>query len=215
MLAYFRDASEFMTTVGSLFTTFSNAESDFLALDDDSRPELFKFIDGNDIKGARSLLEDNPSLVSDVLPDEGWTSLHLAAKLGRATFIPFLVNDHGIDPDVRCGSGKITPLQQAVSGRSIEAAKALLDNGADINLTFHGAGKNYTALEFSIETCMDGNEPNEDALKMIRFLLSREADYLRNFDGNDPRQLFSCRCFPSRRYSSSYYRSSLVIIPTC
>jgi hypothetical protein len=194
-LAYFKDFSEFTTTIGSLFTTVPNAELDFLALDDDFRPELFKFVDGNDINGARSLLADKPSLVSDVLPNEGWTSLHFAARLGRAKFIPFLVKDHGIDPDIRCGSGNFTPLHQAVSVRSVEAAKALLDYGADINLTFYGAGTNYTALEFSIEKCMDKSEPNEDDLEMIRFLLSREADYLRNFDGNDSRHLVSCHCF--------------------
>jgi len=64
------------------------------------------------------------------------------------------VKNHNVDPDVRCGSGKFTPLHQAISGRSIETAKALLDYGADINLTFYGAGKNYTALEFAIEQCM-------------------------------------------------------------
>lgn len=99
-MAYFKDFSEFTTTIGSLFTTVPNAELDFLALDDDFRPELFKFVDGNDINGARSLLADKPSLVLDVLPNEGWTSLHFAARLGRAKFIPFLVKDHGIDPDI-------------------------------------------------------------------------------------------------------------------
>jgi len=60
-----------------------------------------------------------------------------------------------------------------------------------------------------------GSDPNEEDLEMIRFLLSRKADYLRNFDGNNSTHLVSRRCFPFRRCPSSCYHSSLSVIPIC
>jgi hypothetical protein len=60
----------------------------------------------------------------------------------------------------------------------------------------------------------DGGEPNEDGLEMIRFLLRRKADYLRNFDGNDSMHLISRRFLPFRRCPPSCYHSSLSVIPT-
>lgn len=148
------------------------------------RPALFKLIDGNDINGAKALLKTTPSLVYNTLPNGGWTTLHFAANRGRTKFISLLVNEYGMNPNIRSGTERFTPLHQAVDGRSVEAAKALLDLGADINLAFHASGKSYTALELEVGRHMGDGEPDEDSLKILRLLLSRDADYLRDFDGN-------------------------------
>jgi ankyrin repeat protein len=190
---------------GSTIGFIANAEESFLALDQDLRPEIFKLVDSNDLNGAKALLKKELKAASkeiecstrQILPNGGWAPLHLAAYTGRVDFIWFLVKDCQMNPDVRAGPEGYTPLHQAISGRAVEAAEALLEMGADINLTFRGPGKrNFTALELAVEHCLVAEDPYEDDLRMIRLLLSRDADYLRNYDGNDlniPHPIYGCQ----------------------
>lgn len=108
-------------------------------------------------------------------PEEAGNALAEAIRSGRMAVLSHLL-EQGIDPDtaVPLGSSpRITPLWVAVEANRPEAAKVLLDHGADIDFMVNPSGnpgKNQpagTALHYVIRM--------QDALPLFRLLLERGA----------------------------------------
>ena len=93
------------------------------------------------------------------------------------------ISDFGANPNIRSGFSQSTPLHQAVSGRQADAAKVLLDMGArvDARTSISEESQQYTALELAVYQ-FSGNDSSQDDIELIRVLLHRGADYLRNFN---------------------------------
>lgn len=73
--------------------------------------------------------------------------MHRAAKHGRASIIPALIPEAGVNTQDLTGS-KWTPLHYAASSRKVECCKSLLAAGADKSLVdAHGR----TALDIASE----------------------------------------------------------------
>lgn len=78
--------------------------------------------------------------------EEPYTSVDLAAKLGKLDFLELLLQ-HGGDPNNDSVEGR-TPLHFAAMGGSLEAAKLLLEHGADPHITDdHGHVPAHYAIE--------------------------------------------------------------------
>ncbi|KAI9745949.1 MAG: hypothetical protein M1818_000630 [Claussenomyces sp. TS43310] len=184
LLSSTRDWFDFLATVGSRFLTSPSVEIDFLELESHLRPEIFTLIDGNNISNARKVLRANAFKSQETLPESGWSPIHLAAYQGRVEFIHMLVTEFGANPNSRCSRNRCTPLHQAVIGESIKAVKTLLDLGGDVDARFNMAEgeQEYTALEIVMTHSSSGSTSKEDT-DIIRLLLHRGADYLRNFKG--------------------------------
>lgn len=118
-----------------------------------AQADIFSAVLSNDLAVAQALLVANPSLVEarinqmffppspehdvyNVLTftvGQETTPLHAAANENRAETIPFLLQ-HGAKIDARGGYDEATPLHLAAWKDCLEAATALVDQRADINL---------------------------------------------------------------------------------
>ena len=181
---------EFPAELRTKLATSPYAELDLLNLEWQFRPTIFTLIDGNNVKKAREMLQADGSRSRICMPGSGWTPLHLAASLGRINFIHLLVTEFGMDPNARCGANRCTPLHQATIGQRKQAMETLLDLGADINAIFihDQTNQEFTSLEVAVHQYSSTNwKQNKE---VIQVLLSRGADYLRNFCGTSPASSF-------------------------
>jgi RNA polymerase sigma factor (sigma-70 family) len=86
-----------------------------------------------DTERARSLLDENPELL-DSFSSEGFTALSLAAHFGRLRTMELLL-DRGAGVNlVSRHPIETTALVAALFGRRIDAAKLLIERGADVTL---------------------------------------------------------------------------------
>jgi ankyrin repeat protein len=90
----------------------------------------------------RDLLAHDPSLAASYSAD-GWTPLHLAAYFGNRGAAEVLIAA-GARPNARSRNVmQNAPLHAAAAGKSLEVARLLLANGADVNAMQEGG---WTAL---------------------------------------------------------------------
>jgi ankyrin repeat protein len=107
---------------------------------------------------------------------DGWSLLRIAAFRGQAAVIRYLLA-HQANPNDQAGAGH-TILQQATRGGYLEAVKALVQGGADVNAG--DRSKQGTALHVAIAEARGDRE-------LVRFLLSRGAKTeTRDFMGRTP-----------------------------
>ncbi len=94
--------------------------------------------------------------------DGGWTLLHEAAARNDLKLLRFLVETVGYDPNTKDYYGTV-PLHAAAENGSYDAAKYLLEHGADVNITNddHKTPLDYAiyAMSFALEM----EDQNEDA----------------------------------------------------
>ncbi|KAI7970878.1 hypothetical protein EIK77_008058 [Talaromyces pinophilus] len=149
--------------IGAYPFSAPHAEYDFLRTEYLDRPLIFTLIDGNDVRGVRTLLTDNPSQVNARLPDDsgGWFPIHLAACLGRTKMMKLILQNHlNVNPDVRSTTSQATPLHQAIIGRHPDIVKMLLQVGAQVNARYfvpnlsHGELRDLSPLELAVEQCV-------------------------------------------------------------
>ena len=96
------------------------------------------------------LLSDDPSLLDSYSP-EGFTALALAAHFGHIETLQFLISRGGNINAVSKHAMNVTPLHAALFGRRLEAAKALVEAGADVTPRRGGSGwlrAGWTALHY-------------------------------------------------------------------
>jgi RNA polymerase sigma factor (sigma-70 family) len=93
-----------------------------------------------DTERVRSILDENPELL-DSFSSEGFTALALAAHFGRLDTMRLLL-DRGASVNVVSRHPiEATPLVAALFGRRVEAAKLLIERGADV--TRKRGGKSF------------------------------------------------------------------------
>jgi ankyrin repeat protein len=135
--------------------------------------DVFEAATFGDLDRLTALLETEPSGV-EARSGDGFSPLHFAAFFGQAEAVALLVA-RGAELDAH-GTGWMTgtPLHSAASGRHLEAARRLLDAGADPNLR---QSQGFTALHAAAE--------HGDAA-LVRLLLAHGADpTTRTDDGRD------------------------------
>lgn len=96
-----------------------------------------------------------------------------------------LIAEYGANPNVRCSSERrCTPLHQAVIGKNITGIKLLLDHGSNIHakMRMDEGKQQFSTLELAMQRCLT-EDPTKKDIEIIRILLKRGADYLRNFNG--------------------------------
>jgi ankyrin repeat protein len=142
------------------------------------RPELtlFEAAVVGDEPRLRELLDAGAG-VDDWSPD-GFTPLQLAAHFGHAGLVSLLA-ERGADVEaVSRNPMAVRPIHAACSAGRVDAARVLLDAGADVNAAEHGG---YTPLHLALG---NGNE------ELAQLLLERGADPdARLDDGRTPADL--------------------------
>ncbi|HVM16254.1 MAG TPA: SRPBCC domain-containing protein [Gaiellaceae bacterium] len=124
------------------------------------------------VERLRALLDADPELVR-AFSDDGFTPLHLACFSGGGDAVRLLVERGApLDAVARSPFAEVPPLGTAAFARRLDAARALLDAGADPN----GRGaRGFTPLQTAAQ---NGDVP------MVELLLERGADpELRADDG--------------------------------
>jgi uncharacterized protein len=116
------------------------------------------------VERVRELLDAEPGLVRSFSPD-GFTPLHLACFSGGAETVRLLA-DRGAPLEERARNrfAQVPPLGTAAFARDLDAARALLDAGADPD---GRGGLGFTPLHTAAQ--------NGDA-ELVRLLLERGAD---------------------------------------
>lgn len=114
-------------------------------------------------------LNDNASLLDSQSP-EGFTALALAAHFGQINTLEFLVS-RGADLNIVSQHPMaVTPLHAALFGRRVEAARILIEAGADVTPKRGGTGwprAGWTALHYCASFGF---------VDLIRTLIERGAD---------------------------------------
>ncbi len=116
-----------------------------------------------DLNKLKSLLKDNPSLISSREPENGYTPLHTVVVRGGVTAVVEFLLASGADINAKDSSG-LTPLFYAVSLGDEGVAELLLAHNADIDARDNLGG---TALH---SVAMTGTR------RMVEFLLANKAD---------------------------------------
>lgn len=131
-------------------------------------------VTAGDSDAVGALLLQAPDLINGYTQD-GWTPLHMAARLGHCAVVEVLLA-HGADVNARAHNGLAnTPLLWAVMGRQTEMVTLLLARGADVNAA-NTAGS--TPLH---KAAIEGND------SLVRLLLSHGARVnARNTGGQTP-----------------------------
>ncbi len=116
-----------------------------------------------DVDRLRSLLDDDPDLVSEVAGD-GFTPLHLAAFFGQPKVVELLLA-RSADPDATATNGSaLRALNSAAAAGHHSIAHLLLDHGAEVDPQQAGG---FTPLHSAAH--------NGDVV-MVHLLLERGAD---------------------------------------
>ncbi|KAI9787246.1 MAG: hypothetical protein M1839_003484 [Geoglossum umbratile] len=96
----------------------------------------------------------------------GWSFLHLAAYLNKPDFIRLFV-EHGLDPDLKAGPQRHTPLHEAAREGHKECVQNLLALGADVDGgTFRALGADYSPLSLAVTFAL-GSENGVEISKML------------------------------------------------
>ena len=141
--------------------------------------DLFEAAALGETERVRQLLRDDPGAVAGFSPD-GFTPLHLAAFFGHPDAVDVLL-EHGARVDVyaEASFAPVAPLGSAAAAGSTEAARLLLDAGADVNTRGREGG--FTPLHSAAQSGTDD---------LVRLLLERGADRdARTNDGRTPLDL--------------------------
>jgi len=136
--------------------------------------DFFESAAMGDTDRMETMLDAQPDLLESFSPD-GFQALHLAAFFGRAQVVRLLVErGAGANTYSRNGFG-VMPLHSAVAGRHLDAARALLEHGADPNAV---QSEDFTPLMAAAQNGM---------ADMVTLLLSFGADpHRRTRDGRTP-----------------------------
>ena len=139
------------------------------------------------------LMEDEGAMAANHESMEGWTGLMKAAMYNKPQAIHVLASTYRADPDYVSKYGK-TALMIAVGQGHSEAAKALLECGADPDKKVRGVTARSMALNFEnrdiIEMCMTVRPPLtevkrlEPIMKQVE-LAERRAEESRKIQGVD------------------------------
>uniref|UniRef100_A0A8C7U1K2 Euchromatic histone-lysine N-methyltransferase 1b n=1 Tax=Oncorhynchus mykiss TaxID=8022 RepID=A0A8C7U1K2_ONCMY len=171
--------------------------------DEDQRTPLMEACENNHLE-AVSMCVGLPSVLQDV---EGFTCLHLAAKIGHYNIVEHLLSTGLID--INCqDDGGWTAMIWATEYKHLEQVKMLLNKGADINIRdkeenicLHWAAFSGSVeiAELLLESKCDlhavnihGDSPlhiaaRENRLECVTLFLSRGADVnLKNREGETP-----------------------------
>ena len=109
---------------------------------------IFDVVDSDrDVIEKLSLLDDYQWPLDEV-DGEGNTLLHVAAELGNTSLIDFCV-DAGLNINAKNKEGE-RPLHVAVSAGAVDAAKSLLEAGANPSLYFLFNGESYNLFHIAI-----------------------------------------------------------------
>lgn len=115
----------------------------FMSVSTVSSQELFDALKNNDLPKVKTLLKDNPRLLSS-RDESGNTPLHHAARQKQYETVSFLLNEGA---DVNCRNTNIvTPLHVSIFVGSPEITKLLIEKGADIRLADYQL---YTPLHYA------------------------------------------------------------------
>ncbi len=127
----------------------------------------------------RYLVEDAPSVgrrLSQVRDNQDLVPIHNSAFQGHAEAIVVMTRDNFTDPDPVSGVLGVTPLNFAAGRLHVEAARALLDAGADVN---HDSPRWRTPLLASIA---GASHPEEEATANLLLDWGADATVTNRFE---------------------------------
>ena len=105
-----------------------------------------------------SLKNEPPATLVHGRSAQGETCLHVAGIYGRTKITSYLLQQDGVDPDVRssfAGGLRMTPLAWNVYGGHVENVHLLLEGGANVNLDFDDSEGNQITLLDVVDHILD------------------------------------------------------------
>jgi hypothetical protein len=120
-----------------------------------------------DRPAADAILAANPGMRSE-LRSEHHVMLHRPAESGNAAVLETMLAC-GFDPDAR-DKDNVTPLHRAAMGGHVEAARVLLNYGADVNS--HDGMFSATPLVWAVEGRRTGSRRRGDHVGVARLLIA-------------------------------------------
>jgi RNA polymerase sigma factor (sigma-70 family) len=144
------------------------------------QPDLYEAASIGRTEIVAQFLDDDASLLDSYSP-EGFTALALAAHFGHIETLEFLVargaNLNAVSKHIM----NVTPLHAALFGRRVEAAKVLIEAGADVTPRRGGTGwprAGWTALHYAASFGL---------VELVELLIARGADIdALDDEGNTP-----------------------------
>jgi RNA polymerase sigma factor (sigma-70 family) len=115
------------------------------------RPDIFEAASIGRTELVAGFVNADPASL-DAYSPEGFTALALAAHFGHIETLKFLISRGGDLNAVSKHAMNVTPLHAALFGRRIEAAKVLVEAGADVTARRGGRGwprAGWTALHYA------------------------------------------------------------------
>jgi ankyrin repeat protein len=161
------------------------------------RPDLnlFEAAAAGRLDRVTAIVEEDRDVSADLVntfSHDGFTPLGLAAFFGHTDVAMYLLSK-GAQVNVASQNRmRVMPLHSAVAGKHIEIARALIDNGADVNARqadgfapLHGAAQNgqVETIELLIAHGAEINAPSDDGKTALSYTLgeghTEAADLLR------------------------------------
>jgi len=143
-------------------------------------PDFYEAASIGRTKLVAQFLADDESLLDSYSP-EGFTALGLAAHFGHIDTLEFMISRRADPNRVSKHTMSVTPLHAALFGRRVEAAKTLIEAGADVTSKRGGTGwprSGWTALHY----CASFGFTD-----LVRALVERGADInARDDEGKTP-----------------------------
>lgn len=105
---------------------------------DDGCPVLYWAAFAKRMDLVRALVEGGATVLTDTPPEDGCTALHVAAEKGDVEMVTYLLDEaEGAAAFHIFDYCDFTPLHCAIRGEKLDAAKLLLERGADPNALVH------------------------------------------------------------------------------
>jgi ankyrin repeat protein len=152
-----------------------------------------------DLRRVRQLIEKDPSSVDAYAPD-GFPPLGLAAYMGRAAVVEYLLSKGADVNQLGRNPGRFTALTGAVAAGHREVVKRLLEAGADPNYWYQGgltpvleaaAGGSLPILELLVAHGGDVTPETEQGKTAVSLAVEHEhpevAEWLRKHGAGDGR----------------------------
>lgn len=129
------------------------------------------------------------------------TALHAASQMNRLEVLKWMVEEQGVDPNLRDGDGA-TPLHFAASRGHFGVVKWLLNHGAKLSLDKYGKSPINDAAENQQTECLNALVQHSSEFTSSG---SKQRRSSRNLEGTRNQNTFVSKCSTNSSDSEPFY----------